>query len=175
MKASDSSHRSYSETCQHPNNRVRMFLPDSKTSMLEVVTIGKEQISKVNILMLTIGIVYLWFGGMKFFHNVSPAEVLAQDTIYQMTFRLISPDVSIIILAVLETIIGIGLIFHFQPRVILRFALFHMACTFTPLFFFPEMIFGDALLSLTLVGQYIIKNIIIVGVLWTLLKNLNRS
>jgi hypothetical protein len=38
----------------------------------------------------------------------------------------------------------------------------HMVCTFTPLLFFPSLSFKYAPYGFTLVGQYIMKNIIIV-------------
>jgi hypothetical protein len=37
-----------------------------------------------------------------------------------------------------------------------------MVCTFTPLIFFPELSFNYAPFTLTLVGQYIMKNLIII-------------
>lgn len=43
-----------------------------------------------------------------------------------------------------------------------------MVLTFTPLVFFPELIFNENLLTLTLLGQYIIKNLIILGALGVL-------
>lgn len=43
-----------------------------------------------------------------------------------------------------------------------------MVLTFTPLVFFPELIFNKNLLTLTLLGQYIIKNLIILGALGVL-------
>ena len=43
-----------------------------------------------------------------------------------------------------------------------------MLLTFTPLYFFPDLIFNESILSLTLLGQYIIKNLIILGALGVL-------
>jgi len=47
-------------------------------------------------------------------------------------------------------------------------AILHMVGTFTPLFFFPEASFTINALSFTLLGQYIVKNLIILGALWVL-------
>jgi len=41
-----------------------------------------------------------------------------------------------------------------------------MACTFTPLLLFPDLSFKIAPYGFTLVGQYIMKNIIIISVAW---------
>jgi len=50
-------------------------------------------------LSISIGLVYLWFGGLKYFSGFSPAEQLAQDTIAVLTFDLIPPNYSILLLA----------------------------------------------------------------------------
>ncbi|NJB70715.1 putative membrane protein YphA (DoxX/SURF4 family) [Saonia flava] len=126
---------------------------------------------KQNILPISIGVVYLWFGLLKFFPNLSPAEELAKTTIYELTFGLVPPNISIILLAILETGIGLLLIFNFYKTIAIRFALGHIFLTFTPLFIFPEQVFNNTPFELTLLGQYIAKNLIIVSVLIALLNN----
>ena len=61
-------------------------------------------------LRISLGIVFFWFGFLKFFPGVSPADQIATETISKLTFGIIEPNVSIIILAVWETLIGIGLL-----------------------------------------------------------------
>ncbi|MDH5380492.1 MAG: doxx family protein [Cyclobacteriaceae bacterium] len=121
-------------------------------------------------LSITIGVVYLWFGSLKFFSGVSPAEELAQNTIDLLTFGLIPSNVSIILLAIWETAVGILLITNQFKKYALYAALVHMICTFTPLFLFPELSFTASMVELTLVGQYIIKNLIIIAALMILMK-----
>ena len=125
----------------------------------------EEMAKKMRILAISIGVVYLWFGMLKFFPGLSPAEGLATDTIHNLTFGLIEPHVSIIMLAIWE--ITIGLLFIFAPlkRVVIILTLVHMVLTFTPLLFFPDLSFNSYPFSLTLVGQYIIKNLIIISAL----------
>ena len=57
------------------------------------------------ILRISLGIVFLWFGLLKFFKGLSPAEDLVRNTVY-----FFDPDVFIPILAAWESLIGIGLI-----------------------------------------------------------------
>ncbi len=132
---------------------------------------------KVNLIWVSIGIVYLWFGMLKFFVGVSPAEDLAKATIDQLTFGILTPEISIILLAIWETSIGLLLISHLFIKFALKLALVHIILTFLPFLFFPDLVFTQAPLGLTLLGQYIIKNVIILGVLIVLLKesNLARS
>ncbi|RTL60447.1 MAG: DoxX family protein [Sphingobacteriales bacterium] len=123
------------------------------------VTVSKRSL---NLLRISIGIIYLWFGALKFFHGYSPAEDLAISTINKLTFGTIPQPVNIILLAVWECAVGIALIIGKAVRTALILLFVHMACTFTPLLFFPSVSFKYAPYGFTLVGQYIMKNIIII-------------
>lgn len=120
------------------------------------------------ILRISIGIIYVWFGALKFFPGVSPAEALAKETIHQLTFRLIGPELSLLLLAIWETAVGVLLMSGFYSKVVIRIVLVHMICTFSPLFLLPGISFTSAPFALTLVGQYIIKNIVIVSALFAI-------
>jgi len=129
-----------------------------------------EQITGCRFLAISIGLVYLWFGILKFFPHLSPAEDLAKNTITVLTVGLIPPNVSIILLAIWETIIGIFLILNIFRRPIIIFALVHLVFTFTPLLFFPKDSFNLPFVF-TLLGQYIFKNLIIIASLIILYNN----
>jgi len=128
----------------------------------------KKQISNRQSLAISIGLVYLWFGVLKFFPGLSPADDLAKNTIDWLTFSLISPNLSIILLAIWETAVGLLLIVNIYRRPIIILALVHIAFTFTPLFIFHEQSFTNFPYGLTMLGQYIVKNIIIAGALFSL-------
>ena len=132
---------------------------------------GKSELKPwINLLRMSIGIIYIWFGALKFFHGVSPAENLAKDTIHYLSFGLIAPETSLFLLALWETLIGLVLITGYYLRTSIIILLVHMACTFTPLVFFPKLSFSETPYALTLVGQYILKNIIIVSALAVIYK-----
>lgn len=135
---------------------------------MQTAALNKSSRRWLIILRISIGIIYLWFGALKFFPGVSPAEELAKETIHRLTFRLISPDLSLLLLALWETAIGILLILGLYPRVVVRIVLVHMVCTFAPLFLLPGISFTSAPFALTLVGQYIIKNIVIISALFVI-------
>lgn len=115
------------------------------------------------ILQLSIGVVYLWFGVLKFFPQLSPADQLAKDTIDVLTLGLIPEQVSILCLAFWETTLGALLLLGYWNRYVFLLLLTHMICTFTPLFCFVDVSFTHAPYAFTLVGQYIVKNIIIIS------------
>ncbi len=126
------------------------------------------------ILCVTIGLVYVWFGALKFFPGLSPAEELAKNTIDQLTFGVVTNQLALVLLAILEVGIGLSLIFNMYRKQVVLIALAHMVCTFSPLLFFPAQSFEMAPLVPTLLGQYIGKNIIIVGALVILFRE-NRK
>ncbi|TFG73818.1 MAG: doxx family protein [Flavobacteriales bacterium] len=102
---------------------------------------------------------------LKFFPNLSPAENLAMDTIQELTFGLLPSTIAIILLGIWETAVGLLLILNIAKRTSLQLAILHMLLTFTPMLFFPERVFSVGMVSLTLLGQYIIKNIVFLSAL----------
>ncbi|MDQ7024421.1 MAG: DoxX family protein [Anaerolineae bacterium] len=117
----------------------------------------------VVLLRVSVGIVFLWFGFLKFFPNVSPAQDLAANTIETLTFGLIQSTISVPVLAIWETLIGIGLITGKFMRVTLALLGLQMLGTITPLFLFPDETFRTFPIVPTLEGQYIIKNLVLVS------------
>jgi uncharacterized membrane protein YkgB len=117
----------------------------------------------VPVVRIALGIVFLWFGVLKFFPNLSPAEDLAARTIEALTFGAVRPDVSLPVLATWESFIGIGLILNRWMRGVLLLLAVQMAGTFTPLVLFPNETWTFFPIAPTLEGQYIIKNLVLIG------------
>ena len=130
--------------------------------------------NKFKLLSISIGIIYFWFGFLKFFPELSPAESLAIQTIDILTFDKIPENISYGILAFMEIGIGAGLIFFHRKKLVIWTALGHMACTFVPLFALPELSFTTAPYGFTIIGQYIMKNIVIIMALIVLLPSRNK-
>jgi len=116
---------------------------------------------------IALGVIFIWYGVLKFFPHLSPAEVLATKTIDILFFHLIPETISIKLLALWEVTVGIGLVFSLYLRFALILFFIHMVFTFSPLIVLPEISFTQAPYAFTLVGQYIVKNIvfILMGVL----------
>jgi uncharacterized membrane protein YphA (DoxX/SURF4 family) len=115
------------------------------------------------LLRWSLGVVFLWFGVLKFFPGTSPAESLAARTIEVITFGLLAPRVSVILLALWESIIGLGLLIGVGMRITLLLLFVQMLGTITPLFFFPGETFIQTPWVPTLEGQYIIKNLVLIS------------
>lgn len=122
------------------------------------------------LLRWAIGINYFWFGMLKFFNGLSPAEALAKNTIHVLTFGLIPDDINLLLLAIWEVGIGVLFLTGFFTRFGAKAAIVHMVFTFMPLFFFPEVSFSHAPYGFTIVGQYIVKNLVFLAALIIILK-----
>ncbi|MBK9053204.1 MAG: DoxX family membrane protein [Chloroflexi bacterium] len=117
----------------------------------------------VLLLRISLGIVFFWFGFLKFFPGLSPAQDLATRTIEILTFGLLRPQLSIYILATWECLIGLGLITGWFMRATLLLLFLQMMGTITPIFFFPAEVFTRIPYAPTLEGQYIIKNMVLIS------------
>ena len=117
----------------------------------------------VSLLRISLGIVFLWFGVLKFIPGLSPAQTLAGDTIEVLSSGIIGPGTSMLLLAIWETFIGLGLITGMFLRGTLLLLWLQMLGTLTPLFIFPDLTFSTMPIAPTLEGQYIIKNLVLIS------------
>ena len=117
----------------------------------------------ITLLRISVGIIFFWFGALKLFPNLSPAEGLATETIRVLTFGIITPDISLPILAIWEVLIGIGLLSGRYMRITLLLLFAQMMGTVTPLVLFPDQTFTVFPIGLTFEGQYIIKNMVLIS------------
>ena len=137
--------------------------------------------TKLNLLRYSIAIVFLLFGGLKLFPQLSPAEIIGIETVDRLTQGIFSKEICIYALAIFELIIGVSLLFKRWIKVAVPLAIIHLCLTFTPFLFFPGEVFNLSVNSLSLLGQYIIKNIVLISALLILyptnnsFKNINVS
>ena len=117
----------------------------------------------VNFLRWGLGFIYLWFGALKLFPNLSSAEHLAGATIEMMSFGYLTPDISLPLLAVWETVIGLALLTGKFERTAILSLYFHIAGTFAPLVLLPGQTWSTPPVAASLEGQYIFKNLVTIG------------
>jgi uncharacterized membrane protein YkgB len=117
----------------------------------------------LRLLRISIGIVFFWFGVLKFFPGLSPAQELAINTIRIITFGMIPSMVIIVGLATWEVLIGLGFITGKFMRASIVLLLAQMPGTFVPIFVFPEQVFTAIPYGLTIEGQYIFKNFVLIS------------
>ena len=95
----------------------------------------------ITLLRISLGVVFLWFGVLKFFPGLSPAQSLAARTIDRLTFGMVPASLSVPVLALWESAIGIGLITNLFMRATLLLLFVQMMGTVTPIFLFPNEVF----------------------------------
>jgi uncharacterized membrane protein YphA (DoxX/SURF4 family) len=130
-------------------------LSDIKKFDLKLITF----LNRVSLpaLRISLGIVFIWFGVLKVFGD-SPANDLITKTVYWF-----NPDVFIPILGIWEAAIGLCLLVPSFIRVGLFLLALQMPGTFLPLVLLPEVCFVSIPFNLTLEGQYIVKNLVLIG------------
>lgn len=111
----------------------------------------------LTVLRFSLAITFIWFGALKPFGQ-SPAVELITKTVYWF-----DPKIFIPILGIWEMLIGICLLFPPLIRVGLGLLALQMPGTFLPLVLLPEVCFTSFPFDLTLEGQYIIKNLVLIG------------
>ena len=112
----------------------------------------------VTLLRYSLGICYIWFGALKPL-GLSPAQELVENTVYWFE----NPKTFVPILGIWEVVIGITMIIKPLIRVSIILLFIQMPGTFLPLVLFPEVCFTNFPFGLTLEGQYIVKNLIIIS------------
>jgi len=116
----------------------------------------------LDILRFGLGVIFVWFGALKFVPGLSPAEELVRNTVY-----FFDPDFFLPVLAAWEVLIGIGFLSGFLTNKLQRLTILllflQMPGTALPLVLLPEVCWTSFPFGLTLEGQYIIKNLAIIG------------
>ncbi len=113
--------------------------------------------NSLTLLRFSLAIIFIWFGALKPFGQ-SPAVELITKTVYWF-----DPKIFIPILGIWEMLIGICLLFPPLIRIGLGLLALQMPGTFLPLILLPEVCFINIPFDLTLEGQYIVKNLVLIG------------
>ncbi len=113
--------------------------------------------NSIPLLRISIGVVFVWFGALKFFPGLSPAEGL----IRQALGSFVPVEVFMPVLALWEVVIGLGFISGRYLRATLLLLALQMVGTVSPVFLTPDAVFVQFPFVLTLEGQYIIKNLVL--------------
>lgn len=110
---------------------------------------------------ISLAVVYIWFGLLKVL-GLSPASGLVHD-LFNATIHFMSFGTFYILFAWFEILIGVLFLIPRLTRFVIPLLLFHMITTFMPLVFLPSEAW-NGFLVLTLPGQYIVKNLVIIAV-----------
>ena len=110
------------------------------------------------LLRVSMGIIFFWFGALKLIPGLSPAEGLIRATLPFLPMQLFLPT-----LAVWEMLIGLGFITGRFLRITILLLFLQMPGTISPILLRPDLVFTQFPFGLTLEGQYIVKNLVLMS------------
>jgi uncharacterized membrane protein YphA (DoxX/SURF4 family) len=117
----------------------------------------------VDLLRISVGLVFLAFGVLKFFPGLSPAQELAGRTVEMLTFGLVPDQLAVLMVATLETTIGLLLVTGRWLRLGIALLIVAMAGILSPLVLLPDELFRGRIYAPTLEGQYVFKDLVLVS------------
>jgi len=109
------------------------------------------------LMRISLALIFIWFGLLKPL-GMSPEEELIKRTVY-----FFPPDIVLNVLGCWEVAIGIGLLYRPLLRLSLFLLLIELPGTFLPLIVLPDICFTSIPFGLSLEGQYIVKNLFLIG------------
>ena len=118
--------------------------------------------SQIRFFEVSLAIIFIWFGILKPL-GISPAEPLVRETVTWMP--LLEPGTWVSVIGWWEVAIGVAFLFRATTRIAILLLALQMVGTFMPLVMLPEITFqsGKIPYGLTMEGQYIVKNLLIIS------------
>nr|WP_228434596.1 hypothetical protein [Natrarchaeobaculum aegyptiacum] len=111
----------------------------------------------IPVLRVAVAIVFVWFGALKVIGD-SPAGELVAATVY-----VVPAEVFVPVLGVWEILIGLCLLYRPLIRLGILLLALQLPGTFLPMILLPEVVYHGFPYALTVEGQYIVKNLVIIG------------
>jgi putative oxidoreductase len=132
---------------------------DGKTPLrrLDRLLIEFNRRHSMQMLRVTLALVFLWFGALKIF-DVSPAADLVAKSLPFMP-----PRAAVLLMGLVELVVGVGLLTGWAIRVALMVFFAQMVGTLLTLVLQPAVSFEDGNpLRLSLTGEFIVKNLVLI-------------
>lgn len=121
------------------------------------------------LLRISLGIIFFWYGMLKIL-DMSPVEELVERATHWIGARDF-----VHFLGIWEVTIGLCLFFRKSRRFGLILLFLQFPGTFLPLFLNPEDCFTVIPFGLTLEGQYVFKNLVLISAGLVLVGSLHRD
>lgn len=116
-----------------------------------------------DLLRISLGFVFLCFGALKFIPGLSPAEGMAVRAVTDLSFGLIPAGLALVLVALLETTIGVCLLTGRGLKLGLALLGGAMVGIMSPLVLFPGELFAGPFFAPTLAGQYVMKDVVLLA------------
>lgn len=131
-----------------------------KTSIERAQQTASRWLSKyaIDALRVSLGLVFLAFGVLKFFPGMSPAEDLAIRTVETLTLGIVPGSAALVFTAIMECFVGLTLLSGKRLRTGLAVLGISLVGIMAPLVLFTSDLFPGAP---TLAAQYVFKDIVL--------------
>ena len=113
----------------------------------------------IDALRISLGLVFLGFGALKFFPGLSPAAELATRTVETLTLGIVPGPVALVLVAVMECVVGLTLVSGRMLRTGLAVLGVSMIGIMSPVVLFAADLFPA---GPTLEAQYVLKDVVLV-------------
>jgi uncharacterized membrane protein YkgB len=151
---------------------------------LSVLAAGEAAIHRwlirysITALRISMGLVYLGFGILKYFPGVSPAQDLALATTHLLSFGLVPalvPDsVAMVLIATLECTVGLLLLTGRWLRLTISLLAVHLVGILSPIVLLAGRMFDGPHHMPTLEGQYVLKDLIVLTAAMVIATTVHR-
>lgn len=115
------------------------------------------------ILRVSLGLIFFGFGVLKYFPQVSPAQDIAAQTTHLLDLGLVPAGVARVLLASLECAIGLCFITGKWLRIAVWMLGLELIGILSPVVLLPKELFTGPFHAPNLVGQYVLKDIVLAG------------
>jgi uncharacterized membrane protein YkgB len=129
----------------------------------------------VPLLRISMGLVIFGFGVLKYFPGVSPAQSIVLEVNHRLTFGLIPDNVTLVLFATIESLIGLSLITGWGLRVIIYPLAVWAVAILSPIVLFPGRLFSGPDHAPTLEGQYVLKDVILLTACLVIATHVRRG
>jgi len=117
----------------------------------------------VKFLQISMGVIILGFGFLKYFPGLSPAQHMVLTVNHDLTFGLMPDRLTLMLFATFESVIGLSLITGIGLRVIIYPMAVWAVGILSPLVLMPAELFSGPNHTPTLEGQYVLKDIVLLA------------
>ena len=139
---------------------------------VDLAIIRALKITTIPLARFALFAIFFWFGALKL-ANASPASPLVADLL-EKTLPFITFEQFVAFFGIYEMIIGITFLIPRLERFAIVLLIPHMITTFLPLFLLPGVTWQGPFLP-TLEGQYIIKNLVIIALAFSVALHLHQK
>lgn len=111
----------------------------------------------VPLLRVSLGVVFVWFGGLKLTGTTPVADLVAG------TVPWLERETFVLGLGFVEVLLGLALVLGWRLRLVAPLVIAHLCGTFLTLVMQPKLAFqtGNPLL-LTMTGEFVVKNLVLI-------------